>query len=220
MYCLHFLRWCLSCEFQDRSTQGHRVGIFTSNHAWIFFVCMLCILAIKNREELIGKANYVFPALWLLLSFYFLKLHRVKFSKETPAWIALNFRGGGELGLRWHRDGCQHNKLNGLHDLRACIRLLHQQGLSQPKYTALAAASAGGVLAGALCNTDPELIRAVVLQVRCCRPFMEYVKLYFLFHSTSFRTGNIQFQNSLSSFVWENFDQGVWGPVFYLLTFF
>ncbi|OPJ72368.1 prolyl endopeptidase-like isoform B [Patagioenas fasciata monilis] len=86
-------------------------------------------------------------------------------------WILAycHVRGGGELGLRWHRDGCQHNKLNGLHDLRACIRLLHQRGLSQPKYTALAAASAGGVLAGALCNTDPELIRAIVLQA----PFVD-----------------------------------------------
>ncbi|XP_074674144.1 prolyl endopeptidase-like isoform X1 [Strix aluco] len=78
-------------------------------------------------------------------------------------------RGGGELGLSWHKDGCQHNKLKGLHDLKACIMLLHELGFSQPKYTALAAASAGGVLAGALCNTDPELIRAMVLQA----PFVD-----------------------------------------------
>lgn len=101
------------------------------------------------------------------------------FSKGIPTWIVLNFRGGGELGLSWHKDGCQYNKLKGLHDLKACIMLLHQLGFSQPKYTALAAASAGGVLAGALCNTDPELIRAVVLQVRCCKPFMDYdIKLF------------------------------------------
>ncbi|XP_040984221.1 prolyl endopeptidase-like isoform X9 [Aquila chrysaetos chrysaetos] len=82
-------------------------------------------------------------------------------------WILAycHVRGGGELGLSWHKDGCQYNKLKGLHDLKACIMLLHQLGFSQPKYTALAAASAGGVLAGALCNTDPELIRAMVLQM-------------------------------------------------------
>ncbi|KFW01097.1 Prolyl endopeptidase-like, partial [Eurypyga helias] len=86
-------------------------------------------------------------------------------------WILAycHVRGGGELGLSWHRDGRQHHKLNGLHDLRACITLLHKLGFSQPKYTALAAASAGGVLAGALCNTDPDLIRAVVLQA----PFVD-----------------------------------------------
>ncbi|XP_025928039.1 prolyl endopeptidase-like isoform X5 [Apteryx rowi] len=86
-------------------------------------------------------------------------------------WILAycHVRGGGELGLSWHKDGCQHNKLKGLQDLKACIMLLHELGFSQPKYTALAAASAGGVLAGALCNTDPELIRAMVLQA----PFLD-----------------------------------------------
>lgn len=86
-------------------------------------------------------------------------------------WILAycHVRGGGELGLRWHKDGCQHNKLKGLHDLKACIMLLHELGFSQPKYTALTAASAGGVLAGAICNSDPELIRAVVLQA----PFVD-----------------------------------------------
>ncbi|NWS09789.1 PPCEL protein, partial [Pachyramphus minor] len=86
-------------------------------------------------------------------------------------WILAycHVRGGGELGLSWHKDGCQHNKLKGLHDLKACIMLLHELGFSQPKHTALAAASAGGVLAGALCNTDPELIRAMVLQA----PFVD-----------------------------------------------
>ncbi|XP_063184688.1 prolyl endopeptidase-like isoform X2 [Chroicocephalus ridibundus] len=86
-------------------------------------------------------------------------------------WILAycHVRGGGELGLSWHKDGCQQNKLKGLHDLKACITLLHELGFSQPKYTALAAASAGGVLAGALCNSDPELIRAMVLQA----PFVD-----------------------------------------------
>ncbi|NXX89730.1 PPCEL protein, partial [Centropus bengalensis] len=86
-------------------------------------------------------------------------------------WILAycHVRGGGELGLSWHKDGCQHNKLKGLQDLKACIVLLHELGFSQPKYTALTAASAGGILAGALCNTDPELIRAVVLQA----PFVD-----------------------------------------------
>ncbi|NXA46055.1 PPCEL protein, partial [Nothocercus julius] len=86
-------------------------------------------------------------------------------------WILAycHVRGGGELGLGWHKDGCQHNKLKGLHDLQACIMLLHELGFSQPKSTAVAAASAGGVLAGALCNTHPQLIRAVVLQA----PFLD-----------------------------------------------
>ncbi|XP_048698953.2 prolyl endopeptidase-like isoform X4 [Caretta caretta] len=86
-------------------------------------------------------------------------------------WILAycHVRGGGELGLSWHKDGCMHNKLKGLHDLKACIMLLHELGFSQPKYTALTGSSAGGVLAGALCNADPYLIRAIVLQA----PFLD-----------------------------------------------
>lgn len=146
--------------------------IFTS-HARIFFVCTLCILAVRegkdrNTEKLFGKANYAFAILWLLLSFIIWSFALYSFWNKLPTWIILNSRGGGELGHSWHKDGCQHNKLKGLHDLKACIMLLHELGFSQPKYTALAAASAGGVLAGALCNSNPEVIRAMVLQVRYC----------------------------------------------------
>lgn len=99
--------------------------------------------------------------------------------------------------------------------------LLHEVGFSQPKHTALAAASAGGVLAGALCNTDPALIRAMVLQVSCCRPFTDYnIKLCFLPYSTTFRIGNIPVLSSLSSFVWEHLDSDIQGPLSYLPTFF
>lgn len=83
---------------------------------------------------------------------------------HTVLTIVLS-RGGGELGLQWHVDGRLTKKLNGLADLEACVRTLHSQGLSQPRRTALSAFSAGGVLAAALCNSHPELLRAVSLEV-------------------------------------------------------
>ncbi|XP_051469814.1 prolyl endopeptidase-like isoform X3 [Apus apus] len=123
-----------------------------------------------NSKELHGKPLlvHVYGAYGIDLNMSF---REEKLLLIEEGWILAycHVRGGGELGLRWHRDGCQHNKLKGLHDLRACISLLHEVGFSQPKHTALAAASAGGVLAGALCNTDPELIRAMVLQA----PFVD-----------------------------------------------
>ena len=79
--------------------------------------------------------------------------------------MPFNFRVGGELGLQWHADGRLTKKLNGLADLEACIKTLHDQGFSQPSLTALTAFSAGGVLVGALCNSSPELLRAVTLEV-------------------------------------------------------
>ncbi|KAB1266716.1 Prolyl endopeptidase-like [Camelus dromedarius] len=86
-------------------------------------------------------------------------------------WILAycHVRGGGELGLQWHADGRLTKKLNGLADLEACIKTLHDQGFSQPSLTTLTAFSAGGVLVGALCNSNPELLRAVTLEA----PFLD-----------------------------------------------
>lgn len=101
---------------------------------------------------------------------------RMDFRPERRAlvddgWILAycHVRGGGELGLQWHVDGRLTKKLNGLADLEACVRTLHSQGLSQPRRTALSAFSAGGVLAAALCNSRPELLRAVNLEA----PFVD-----------------------------------------------
>ncbi|XP_069708743.1 prolyl endopeptidase-like isoform X2 [Phaenicophaeus curvirostris] len=123
-----------------------------------------------NSKELHRKPLlvHVYGAYGIDLNMTF-KEEKLMLIEEGWVLAYCHVRGGGELGLSWHKDGCQHNKLKGLCDLKACIMLLHELGFSQPKYTALTAASAGGVLAGALCNTNPELVRAVVLQA----PFVD-----------------------------------------------
>ncbi|XP_051772531.1 prolyl endopeptidase-like isoform X2 [Ctenopharyngodon idella] len=78
-------------------------------------------------------------------------------------------RGGGERGLAWHRAGSVLQKWRGVEDLAACIQTLHRLGVSHPALTALTARSAGAVLAGALCNHNPQLLRAVILQA----PFLD-----------------------------------------------
>ncbi|KAM4041159.1 prolyl endopeptidase-like [Anomaloglossus baeobatrachus] len=81
-------------------------------------------------------------------------------------WILAycHVRGGGELGCNWHKEGNLEQKQNGLDDLEACIVHLHDVGFSQPCRTSLEAASAGGVLAGALYNARPWLFQALVLE--------------------------------------------------------
>lgn len=78
-------------------------------------------------------------------------------------------RGGGEGGLAWARSGRLEGKQRGVEDLAACIQTLHQMGVATPNHTALTARSAGAVLVGALCNQQPQLIRAVTLQA----PFLD-----------------------------------------------
>ncbi|KAG8443629.1 hypothetical protein GDO86_008974, partial [Hymenochirus boettgeri] len=86
-------------------------------------------------------------------------------------WILgyCHVRGGGELGSDWHKEGILDKKHNGLNDLHCCISHLHELGYSQPRYTAIEAASAGGVLAGALYNSSPNLFKAMVLEA----PFLD-----------------------------------------------
>uniref|UniRef100_A0A8C5MCH7 Prolyl endopeptidase n=1 Tax=Leptobrachium leishanense TaxID=445787 RepID=A0A8C5MCH7_9ANUR len=86
-------------------------------------------------------------------------------------WILAycHVRGGGELGCNWHKEGILGKKQNGLHDLCACISHLHEAGFSRPKSTAIEASSGGGVLAGALYNTRPEVFNAMVLEA----PFLD-----------------------------------------------
>ncbi|XP_072265872.1 prolyl endopeptidase-like [Pyxicephalus adspersus] len=86
-------------------------------------------------------------------------------------WILAycHVRGGGELGCSWHKQGILNRKPNGFHDLKACIKHIHQLGFSQPCYTAIMAASAGGVVAGALANCDPGLFKAMILEA----PFLD-----------------------------------------------
>ncbi|XP_056617209.1 prolyl endopeptidase-like isoform X2 [Triplophysa dalaica] len=78
-------------------------------------------------------------------------------------------RGGGERGLAWHRSGSLLQKQRGVEDLASCIQTLHHLGVSQPVLTAIAARSAGAILTGALCNQNPQLLRAVILQA----PFLD-----------------------------------------------
>lgn len=76
-------------------------------------------------------------------------------------------RGGGERGLSWQRQARVEGKEREVEDLQACLHHLFSSGISFPSLTALTACSAGAVPVGALCNKNPNLMRAVTLQVRC-----------------------------------------------------
>ncbi|XP_049591717.1 prolyl endopeptidase-like [Syngnathus scovelli] len=80
-----------------------------------------------------------------------------------------HIRGGGERGLAWQRQARVQGKHRGVEDLQACLHHLFSSGVSSPSRSALTARSAGAVPVGALCNTQPNMMRAVVLQ----SPFLD-----------------------------------------------
>ncbi|XP_044519222.1 prolyl endopeptidase-like [Gracilinanus agilis] len=164
-HCVIFLKYCNQLylniiTLNDQSIQSLKDGTLVP----------LTIFYKKNSESLQKRPLliHVYGAYGVDLNMNFKAENQVLIE---DGWILAycHVRGGGELGLSWHAGGCLNNKLNGLADLEACIEFLHNLGFSEPVFTALTAYSAGGVLAGALCNTNPRLIRAVVLQA----PFLD-----------------------------------------------
>ncbi|XP_066932576.1 prolyl endopeptidase-like [Clytia hemisphaerica] len=82
-------------------------------------------------------------------------------------WILMfpHVRGGGGLGRKWYNDGKLQKKKSTFMDLRASLRSLHNQNISNPSKTALYGKSAGALPIGWLLNQNAErYCKAVILQ--------------------------------------------------------
>jgi oligopeptidase B len=78
-------------------------------------------------------------------------------------------RGGGEMGRRWYDEGKMLHKRNTFTDFVACARHLARTGWTSPDRLAAEGGSAGGLLMGAVANTDPDAFTAVLATV----PFVD-----------------------------------------------
>ncbi len=78
-------------------------------------------------------------------------------------------RGGGEMGRHWYDDGKMLNKKNTFTDFVACARHLARTGWTSADRLAAEGGSAGGLLMGAVANSDPDAFAAIVAQV----PFVD-----------------------------------------------
>uniref|UniRef100_A0A1A7XAG4 Prolyl endopeptidase n=2 Tax=Iconisemion striatum TaxID=60296 RepID=A0A1A7XAG4_9TELE len=97
--------------------------------------------------------------------------HPMKSLLLDQGWVLAycHIRGGGERGLSWQRQARVEGKERGVEDLQACLHHLCSLGISSPSRTALTASSAGAVPVGALCNRNPNMMRAITLQA----PFLD-----------------------------------------------
>lgn len=82
-----------------------------------------------------------------------------------------HIRGGEELGRKWYEDGKLLRKKNTFTDFVDCTRFLLQEKYGNPKKTFAMGGSAGGLLMGAIANTDPELYTGIIAHV----PFVDVV---------------------------------------------
>ncbi|WP_375391636.1 S9 family peptidase [uncultured Sphingomonas sp.] len=94
---------------------------------------------------------------------------RLSFLDRGFAYAIAHIRGGDDLGQQWYLDGKLAKRTNTFTDFVDVARGLIAGGWTGEGRIAIAGASAGGELMGAVVNSDPELWGAVVAGV----PFVD-----------------------------------------------
>lgn len=72
-------------------------------------------------------------------------------------------RGGGYLGEKWHQAGKGLNKWNSISDFLDCCHFLIDEKIIAPDKLSLISSSAGGIIAGASLNEEPNLFKSMLL---------------------------------------------------------
>ncbi|MBN8880954.1 MAG: S9 family peptidase [Salana multivorans] len=80
-------------------------------------------------------------------------------------YVVANIRGGGEYGPTWHQAALKQNRPRAYEDLAAVAADLVARGITSPEHLGVQGGSNGGLLAGNMLATYPELFGAVVIQV-------------------------------------------------------
>jgi oligopeptidase B len=94
---------------------------------------------------------------------------RLSFLDRGFAYAIAHIRGGDDLGQQWYLDGKLEKRENTFNDFVDVARGLIAEGWTAEGRIAIAGASAGGELMGAVVNSDPELWGAVIADV----PFVD-----------------------------------------------
>lgn len=88
------------------------------------------------------------------------------------SFVVANIRGGGEFGPAWHEAGRKTKRQVIYDDFAAVARDIFARGLSSPARFGIYGGSNGGLLMGVQFNQQPDLWKAVAIQV----PLLDMVR--------------------------------------------
>ncbi|MEO0816045.1 MAG: prolyl oligopeptidase family serine peptidase [Pseudomonadota bacterium] len=93
------------------------------------------------------------------------------------AWVGLggvyaecHVRGSGYFGPSWHADGSGPDKARAHEDMVACAEQLVEDGIAEPGKLAALGGSAGGLIAGPVAISHPELFGAAIVEFGVVNP--------------------------------------------------
>ncbi|MDF4003852.1 prolyl oligopeptidase family serine peptidase [Luteibacter sp. PPL552] len=85
--------------------------------------------------------------------------------EKGGVYVIANIRGGGEYGPRWHQAAMKANRPRAYEDFAAVSQDLIDRKITTPRHMGMMGGSNGGLLAGNMLTTYPQLYGAVVSQV-------------------------------------------------------
>jgi len=86
-------------------------------------------------------------------------------------FVLAHIRGGSEMGYSWYEDGKLLKKKNTFNDFVDVSKFLIGEGYTSAEKLFAMGGSAGGLLMGAIINSDPSLYKGIIAQV----PFVDVV---------------------------------------------
>jgi oligopeptidase B len=86
-------------------------------------------------------------------------------------YVLAHVRGGSEMGYSWYEDGKLLKKKNTFNDFVDVSKFLISEGYTSPEKLFAMGGSAGGLLMGAVANSDPGLYKGIIAEV----PFVDVV---------------------------------------------
>jgi prolyl oligopeptidase len=87
------------------------------------------------------------------------------FLEQGGVFAYAEIRGGGEKGLKWHKEGKGLKKINTFNDFIDAAEFLIAQKYTSPQKLAITGGSQGGLLVGVAMTQRPELFKVAIPQM-------------------------------------------------------